>query len=56
MDENPLTYAGFPHTYGPPYMTENPGVPGSKAMDLVSLASLGLPTFMRLAKLLGMPT
>jgi hypothetical protein len=29
LDENPLTYAGFPHTYGPPKMTENHGVPGS---------------------------
>jgi hypothetical protein len=29
MDRNPLTYAGFPHTYGTPKMTENHGVPGS---------------------------
>src|SRR5215208_4882146 len=29
MDRNSLTYAGFPHTYAPPKMTENHGVPGS---------------------------
>src|SRR5215210_2936655 len=29
MDGNPLTYASFPHTYRPPKMTENHGVPGS---------------------------
>jgi len=29
MDVNALTYAANPHTYGPPKMTENHGVPGS---------------------------
>ena len=29
MDGNPLTYASFPHTYRPPKMTENHGVPGA---------------------------
>ncbi len=28
-DINPLTYEDLPHTYGPPKMTENHGVPGS---------------------------
>ena len=29
LDINPLSYARFPHIYGPPKMTENHGVPGS---------------------------
>jgi hypothetical protein len=29
VDTNPLTHAGFPHTYGPRHMTENHGVSGS---------------------------
>jgi hypothetical protein len=29
MNKNPHRYADFPHTYGPPKMTENHGVPGS---------------------------
>ena len=29
LDKNLLTYASIPHTYRPPNMTENHGVPGS---------------------------
>jgi hypothetical protein len=42
MDENPHTYAGFPHTYGPPKMTENHGVlgpnPGPATQKVLQMA------------------